>query len=541
LAPGGCARLTSVSAHLAELLTLAASEAPEHVALVDAASGRRVTWADLDAETDRVARGLNALGLVAGYRVVLAMSNRVEFVTSYLGTLRAGLVAVPVNPRSATGELVRLVADSGARVVMADGDTVTTVRQAVAGLQDALVGADEELVRSTVVPRIVVVGVPAVPGETTYAALLDAAGTEAPVVRDPERLAVLLYTSGTSGRPRAAMLSHRALLANIEQAARIDPPMLAADDVVLGVLPLFHVYGLNAVLGQVLRQRARLVLVNGFDMEDSLAVIEDEAVTVLPVAPPVFAYWQAVHDLEDRLSGVRLVLSGSAPLSGALVDFFERRTGIAVHQGYGLTEAAPVVTSTLRSARPKPGSVGAALDGIEIRLVDDAGHPPDGEDPGEIWIRGANLFSGYWPGGEDGPDADGWYATGDVGFLDGDGDLFLVDRLKDLVIVSGFNVYPFEVEEVVAEVDGVAEAAVIGTPHPQTGEAVVAYVKPSGTRYTPEELEERVREHCAVRLARFKQPTEVHVVAELPHTGTGKVAKGRLRERRQRRSQGLLE
>jgi len=541
VAPGGCARLTPVSAHLAELLTLAASEAPEHVALVDAASGRRVTWADLDAETDRVARGLNALGLVAGYRVLIAMSNRVEFVTSYLGTLRAGLVAVPVNPRSATGELVRLVADSGARVVMADGDTVTTVRQAVAGLQDALVGADEELVRSTVVPRIVVVGVPAVPGETTYAAMLDAAGTEAPVVRDPERLAVLLYTSGTSGRPRAAMLSHRALLANIEQAARIDPPMLAGDDVVLGVLPLFHVYGLNAVLGQVLRQRARLVLVNGFDMEDSLAVIEDEAVTVLPVAPPVFAYWQAVHDLEDRLSGVRLVLSGSAPLSGALVDFFERRTGIAVHQGYGLTEAAPVVTSTLRSARPKPGSVGAALDGIEIRLVDDAGHPPDGEDPGEIWIRGANLFSGYWPGGEDGPDADGWYATGDVGFLDGDGDLFLVDRLKDLVIVSGFNVYPFEVEEVVAEVDGVAEAAVIGTPHPQTGEAVVAYVKPSGTRYTPEELEERVREHCAVRLARFKQPTEVHVVAELPHTGTGKVAKGRLRERRQRRGQGLLE
>jgi long-chain acyl-CoA synthetase len=223
-----------VSAHLAELLTLAASEAPEHVALVDTASGRRVTWAELDAETDRVARGLNALGLVAGYRVVIAMSNRVEFVTSYLGTLRAGLVAVPVNPRSATGELVRLVADCGARVVMADRDTVTTVRQAVAGLQDALVGADEELVRSTVVPRIVVAGIPAVPGETTYAALLDAAGTEAPVVRDPERLAVLLYTSGTSGRPRAAMLSHRALLANIEQTARIDPPMLRSVEVTTG-------------------------------------------------------------------------------------------------------------------------------------------------------------------------------------------------------------------------------------------------------------------------------------------------------------------
>ena len=530
-----------MSAHLAELLTLAASEEPDRVALVEAASGRRVTWSELDAETDRVARGLNALGLVAGYRVVIAMGNRVEFVTCYLGALRAGLVAVPVNPRSATGELVRLVADCGARVVVADADTVTSVRQAVAGLQDALTGADEKLVRSTPVPRVVVTGVPAVPGEKTYADLLASTGTEVPLAADPERLAVLLYTSGTSGRPRAAMLTHRALLANIEQTARIDPPMLRGDDVVFGVLPLFHVYGLNAVLGQVLRQRARLVLVNGFDMEESLSVIEDEAVTVVPVAPAVFAYWQAVHDLKQRLSGVRLVLSGSAPLSPALVDFFERRTGIAVHQGYGLTEAAPVVTSTLRSPHPKRGSVGRALDGIEVRLVDESGRPPEGEDPGEIWIRGANLFSGYWPHGEGGPDADGWYATGDVGFLDGDGDLFLVDRLKELVIVSGFNVYPVEVEDVVAEVDGVAEAAVIGTPDERTGEAVVAYVRPSGTSYTAEELEERVREHCAVRLARFKRPTEVHIVDELPHTVTGKVAKGRLRERRQRRTQGLLE
>jgi long-chain acyl-CoA synthetase len=530
-----------VRAHLAELLTVAASEAPDHVALVDAASGRRMTWAELDAESERVARGLNAMGLVAGYRVAIAMGNRIELVTSYLGALRAGLVAVPVNPRSTTGELVRLVADCGARVVVADVDTVTTVRQAVAGLQDALTGADAELVRSTPVPRIVVAGVPAVAGETTYADLLKADGPEVPLTADPERLAVLLYTSGTSGRPRAAMLSHRALLANIEQTARIDPPMLHGDDVVFGVLPLFHVYGLNAVLGQVLRQRARLVLVNGFDVEESLSVIEDEAVTVVPVAPPVFAYWQPVHDLKERLAGVRLVLSGSAPLSPELVDSFEQRTGIDVHQGYGLTEAAPVVTSTLRSAHPKRGSVGVALDGIEIRLVDEWGRAPEGGDPGEIWIRGDNLFSGYWPAGEDGPDAQGWYATGDVGFLDADGDLFLVDRLKELVIVSGFNVYPVEVEEVVAEVDGVAEAAVIGAPDPQTGEAVVAYVKPAGTSYSAEELVERVREHCAVRLARFKRPTEVHVVAELPHTVTGKVAKGRLRERRQRRTQGLLE
>ena len=533
-----------MTAHLPELLRRTATESPDRVALVET-TGRRVTWAELDAEVDRVARGFDALGLVAGYRVLLALGNRVEFVTCYLGALRARLVAVPVNPRSATGEVVRMVADAGARVAIGDAATVMTLRQAAAGLEDALVGADEELRARAPVPRIVAVDTPALPGETTYADLTSApAGPEdhTPGDPDPESLAVLLYTSGTSGSPRAAMLTHRALVANLEQVAEIDPPMLTGDDVLLGVLPLFHVYGLNAVLGQVLRTGARLVLMDGFDVEGSLEVIEDEAVSVVPVAPPVLAYWEAVPDLGERLGGVRMVLSGSAPLSPELVTSFVARTGVPVHQGYGLTEAAPVVTSTLRSEVAKPGSVGAALVGIEIRLVDEAGHRPSGEDPGEIWIRGANLFSGYWPEGSDGPDEDGWYATGDVGFLDPDGDLFLVDRLKELVIVSGFNVYPVEVEEVVAEVDGVAEAAVIGTPDERTGEAVVAYVKPSSTTsMTDDELVEAVRAHCAARLARFKQPSQVHVVEELPHTVTGKVAKGELRAAQRRRNLGLLE
>jgi long-chain acyl-CoA synthetase len=250
----------------------------------------------------------------------------------------------------------------------------------------------------------------------------------------------------------------------------------------------------------------------------------------------------SVPDLRERLSGVRTVLSGSAPLSPELVRAFADRSGVAVHQGYGLTEAAPIVTSTLCSAAPKPGSVGAALPGVELRTVDEAGHLAGGEDPGEIQVRGANLFSGYWPDGEDGPGADGWYPTGDVGFLDSDGDLFLVDRLKELVIVSGFNVYPVEVEEVITELEQVAEAAVIGAEDARTGEAVVAYVRrvPS-VSLSDEELAELVRDHCATRLARFKQPSHIHVVDELPHTVTGKVAKGRLRAVQRRRNAGLLE
>jgi long-chain acyl-CoA synthetase len=552
-----------VSAHLAALLSRAAAETPDRVALVEARSGRRLTWAELDAEADRVARGLAALGLVAGYRVAVALPNRVELVVTYLGALRAGLVVVPVNPRSATGELVRMLVDCGARLVLADVSTLTTVRQAVAGLQDALVGADEELRSRTVVPRVMALSAPALPGESTYDELLaetgpqvgpgadlEVGGGASPVPRlpeDAERLAVLLYTSGTSGRPRAAMLTHRALLANVEQAAAVRPPLLTGEDVVLGVLPMFHVYGLNAVLGQVLRQRARLVVVDGFEPRETLDIVEHEAVTVLPVAPPVLVAWRDVPDLRERLAGVRLVLSGSAPLSPDLVEQFTARTGLDVHQGYGLTEAAPIVTSTLcsRGGAPRRGSVGAPLPGIELRLRDESGGADAGDDPGEIWVRGDNLFSGYWPDGPDGPDgpdADGWFATGDVGILDADGDLFLVDRVKELVVVSGFNVYPTEVEDVLTELESVAEAAVIGTPDERTGEAVVAYVRPvPGSSYSADEVERQVREHCAVRLARFKHPREVHVVEELPHTVIGKVAKGRLRARRRAGRPGLLE
>jgi long-chain acyl-CoA synthetase len=315
--------------------------------------------------------------------------------------------------------------------------------------------------------------------------------------------------------------------------------MFHGDDVVLGVLPLFHVYGLNAVLGGVLRHRAKLVLADHFDPQGTLDLIDDEAVSVVPVAPPVFAYWVTEEHLRERLGPVRLILSGSAPLSPELVERFTGVTGIPVHQGYGLTEAAPIVTSTLCSAQLQSGSVGAALPGIEIALRDELGHTPEGDDPGEIWIRGANVFSGYWPDGEGGPDADGWWGTGDVGFLDVSGDLFLVDRIKELVIVSGFNVYPVEVEEVIREVDGVAEAAVIGVEDAVTGEAVVAYVVPA--QDGSGELADAVRDHCAVRLARFKQPSRIEVVDELPLTVTGKVQKGRLRTLERRRSLGLLE
>ncbi|HYJ26664.1 MAG TPA: class I adenylate-forming enzyme family protein [Nocardioides sp.] len=512
-----------ISAFVAE----AAADVPDRQALVES-GGRTLTWSRLEDEVARIATGLGAHGIRAGQRVMIVVGNRIEFVTTYLGVLRAQVVAVPVNPRSAPGEVARMIADSGTRLVVVEASALDVVRAALVEL--AGFGAS--------VPTVVVTGAEPGAGEVSFAELRADAVRPVPPLPDPEKLAALLYTSGTSGLPRAAMLSHRALLANIEQVAAVEPPMMHGDDVVLGALPLFHVYGLNAVLGGVLRHRSRLLLVEQFEPQAVLDLIDDEACSVVPIAPPVFAHWLPDEHLKERLGPVRLVLSGSAPLEPAIVEEFTALTGIPVHQGYGLTEASPVVTSTLCSQANQPGSVGAALPGIELRLVDETHRVVEGEDPGEIQVRGDNLFSGYWPDGTDGPDAEGWYGTGDVGFLDATGDLFLVDRVKELVIVSGFNVYPTEVEDVIREVDGVTDAAVIGAPDAETGETVVAYVVARGDDRAT--IEEAVRGHAGQRLARFKQPTRIEVVDALPLTVTGKVQKGRLRGIERRRIDGLL-
>jgi long-chain acyl-CoA synthetase len=479
-----------VNFNFADVLRDTARRHGERPALVD--GDRRLTWSQLDEAVDAAARGYAAAGLVPGYRVVLLMANSIEFVTSYLGCLRAGLVAVPLNTGLTKGEIGNVIAHSGARLAVADGD-----------LADKAEGI--RVVR---------------PGEL---------GGDAPLTpqTDPEALAVLLYTSGTSGDPRAAMLTHRALGANVRNLADLGEDRMGPEDVVLGVLPMFHAFGLNAVLGWAVATGALLIIEARFDSTATIDLIRRYAVTRLPLAPPALNAFIARPDLKEALSTVKVVLTGASTLERGLADRFEQASGLFVHQGYGLTEASPGVTTTLGEQDPKPGSVGRPLPGVDLRIADEQGEDVEGDDPGEILIRGGNLFSGYWPDGVDGPDGEGWYRTGDVGFLDADGDLFLVDRLRELIIVSGFNVFPSEVEEVLVRAPGVREAAVIGVPSDDTGEAVKAFVVPeTGARLDPAEI----GQYAGTRLARFKCPVEIEVVDHLPHSVTGKVAKGRLRE-----------
>jgi len=292
------------------------------------------------------------------------------------------------------------------------------------------------------------------------------------------------------------------------------------------VLPLFHVYGLNAGLGLTAAATATGILVERFDPVETLDVVRERKVTNVIGAPPMYVAWSMLPNLRQSMSSVRLAVSGAAPLPGEVLANVAASSGHEVYEGYGLTETAPVLTTTLCSTTPKPGSIGRPIPMVELRLVDETGDDVDEDDPGEIVVRGANLFSGYWPDGDGGPDAAGWFHTGDIAYADADGDLFLVDRMRELILVSGFNVYPREVEDVITAHPDVAEAAVIGVPHPYTGETVRALVVPrEGVQLDPAS----VIEHAALRLARFKCPTSVEIVDELPHSTTGKVAKGKLR------------
>ena len=496
------------TANLADLVRAAAATAGDRTALRQPAAGgaaTQLTWAELDRDVDAAAAGLRSeLHLHPGDRVALSLSNTVGFVTAYFGALRAGLVVVPLNTGYTAPEVAGLLGDAGAKVVLCEDATMPVVEEAVAGTHRAVVdpaGLDSVLAGGRSAGRV-------------------------EARRGGEDLAVLMFTSGTSGRPRGAMLSHRALLANLHQCQELEPPPVRPDDVVLLVLPLFHVYGLQAGLGMVAATAATGVLVERFDPAGTLAVVRDEGVTNIPGAPPMYVAWSVQPDL-GALGGVRLLASGASSLPTDAAESVHAATGLTVHEGYGLTEAAPVVATTLASPGAAVGSIGRPLPGVEVRLLDEQGNPVHEGDPGEIWVRGDNLFSGYWPDGADGPDGEGWWGTGDVAITDEHGDLVIVDRRKELVLVSGFNVYPREVEDALVQHPGVAEAAVVGVPDPSTGEAVHAFVVPApGATLTSEE----VAAHAATRLARFKRPTTVEVVAELPHSVTGKVAKGRLRE-----------
>jgi long-chain acyl-CoA synthetase len=499
---------------LATRLRRTASERPDHLAVVF--EGGAWTYGDLDARVEEATAVLQELDVAPGDRVALVLGTTPAFVVAACAVLRAGAAMVPLLPGLAPDELRYALADSAAKVAVVGPERASEV----AALRSALPDLRHLLASGT-----------AVPGVEVLEDRMDAASPPVPVVRSPEDLAALVYTSGTTGRPRGAMLTRRNLAANQDQslAGRFE---VGPDDVVLLVLPLAHIYSLNVGLGACVTAGATMVLLSRFDPAGALDAIDDHRVTVLLGAPPMYVAWLEGGHLEGRpLPSLRLAVSGAAPLPVPVLLRFAEATGVIIEEGYGLTEASPSVTSNSMAPEARPGSVGMPLPGIELRLVGEDGEDVEPGDPGEVWVRGPNVFRGYFHDDEATAAAltpDGWLRTGDVGTEDPDGYLYLVDRKRDLIIVNGFNVYPREVERVVLEDDTVAQVAVVGAPHPLTGETVVAHVLPrTGEEVDPAAVATRCRE----KLARYKCPSRIEVVDELPQTATGKIRRRELRER----------
>ncbi|MEI7546595.1 MAG: AMP-binding protein [Actinomycetota bacterium] len=476
--------------------------------------GRPTTYGELRDQTGHVRGGLSGVGLGKGDRIALLCSNGRYFVDLYLAALGLGAVVVPLNPASPAPEIERELHTVGAKVVVVEPSAAHAWGQV-------------DRLKVPTVHTVVATETGSLAADLAFDDLL-AADQVATVDVQPDDLAVLIFTSGTAGSPRAAMLSHGNLQANIDQGRSTDG--IVAGDIVYGVLPVFHIFGLNVVLGLSLARGATVVLVQRFDPFTALETIRERHITVIPGAPPL---WLAFSHFDgapaDSFAGVRLALTGAAKMPEEAAARLHDRYGIDLREGYGLTEASPVVTSSA-GIPVKLGSVGKVLAGMQVRIVDEHGDDALLGDSGEVWVQGPNVFQGYL--GE--PEAtakvltaDGWLRTGDIAVTDEDGYLYLVGRAKDLIIVSGFNVFPAEVEEVLHEHPDVAEVGVIGVPHPHHGEAVKAFVvlKPGAAAH-----EDTLIAWCSDNLARYKCPSKIVFVDELPRNVSGKLLRRSLIE-----------
>jgi long-chain acyl-CoA synthetase len=464
-----------------------------------------VTYAEFDAAAARIATFLERAGIEPGDRVGLMLPNTPAFALAFYGILRRGAIAVPMNPLLKAREVEFFLANTAAKALFA------TPASAEAAERGATAAAAQCWLVDDVALAELIADLPA---------------QDRPVERTDNDTAVVLHTSGTTGKPKGAELTHGGLARNAEITTRT---WLEAghDDVIMGCLPLFHSFGLTCGLNSAVTVGATLTLIPRFDPRKALEVIERDGVTVFEGVPTMYsALLGAAAELPDSVtSSLRVCVSGGASLPVQVLNDFDKTFDAMILEGYGLSETSPIASVNHPGREHKAGSIGTPIEGVEMRVVDMAGNEvPQGE-PGEIQIRGHNIMKGYWNLPEATAaaiDADGWFASGDVGKVDEDGYFYIVDRKKDLIIRGGFNVYPREIEEVLYEHPAVAEAAVIGLPHDPLGEEIGAAValKPGSTA-DPAELRDFVKE----RVAAYKYPRHVWMVDSLPKGPTGKIVR----------------
>jgi len=481
------------------------------------------TYAQVDEISGRVASALLATGLERGDKVALQLPNLPQFLFTYFGLMKAGLVMVPLNPLLRAPEVAYHLQDSDSKVLitfeMFAEEAYAGAMQATEATGRAITTYVVNLPGSDVRPE----------GSKHYDELYFADDTRDVVPTGGDETAVLLYTSGTTGKPKGAELTHLNLYMNCTIAGELFE--FRDDDIGVAVLPLFHVFGLSSVLNTTVRYGGTLVLIPRFELEPVVEAIAKHRCTIFSGVPTMYFGLLHMDTSGKDLSSLRVGVSGGAAIPGEVIRAFEAKfPGCVVLEGYGLSESTSTTTFNVNAEQRKVLSIGKPVWGVEVRVVDEADQPlPVGADHvGEIVIRGHNIMKGYYKNPEATAEAfkGGWFHTGDLAYQDEDGYLFIVDRKKDLVIRGGYNVYPREVEEVLYEHPAIAEAAVIGRPDPKLGEEVLAYValKP-GAEVTPDELVAFTKQ----RLAAYKYPREVRVVDALPKGATGKILKKELR------------
>jgi long-chain acyl-CoA synthetase len=487
--------------NLATSLVRSAGRYPDRIAV--RLDEQALCYRDLDEASARAASWLAGRGIAAGDRVGLMCPNVPEFVVLYHGILRAGAIVVPMNPLLKAREVDYYLKDSGASLALA--------WHGVAG--EAAEGAKRAGTDFVVVEP-----------EGFAAALATCDPAPAVVDRASSDTAVILYTSGTTGQPKGAELTHDNLRSNVDITSST-LLYLQPEDVIFGALPLFHSFGQVVGMGCAIAAGACITLITRFEPARALEIIKRDQVTVLPGVPTMYAavLHQAGGSAGD-VASLRLCVSGGAAMPVELLRAFEREFGCMILEGYGLSETSPVASFNHPDRPRKPGTIGQAISGVEMRVQNDEGKVVPNGDVGEIAIRGHNVMKGYWGRPAETAEVleDGWLRTGDLGREDAEGYFSIVDRKKDMIIRGGLNVYPREVEEVLYEHPAVAEAAVIGVSDNMLGEEIAAVVtlKP-GASATPDEL----RAHVKNQLAAYKYPRFVWIAAELPHGDTGKILK----------------
>jgi long-chain acyl-CoA synthetase len=507
--------------NLAVMVAESARRAPGKPAVI--LGETKVSYAQLDAQSDRVAASLTAAGLAPGDRVGLQLPNIPQFVIAYFGILKAGGVVVPMNVLLKAAEIEFQLRDSGARALITFGGCLDEAAKAAAS---AAVGS--LYVAAGTAPLVA-----GVPFDTLLGG--DPPGPQL-AVRSPADPAVIIYTSGTTGVPKGAVLSHVTLYMNADIPGRLFE--FRADDVVVVALPLFHIFGLSSIMNTCVLLGGTMSLVPRFEAAAVLDVVQRDRATVFEGVPTMYvALLQAPGLASYDLSSLRVAISGGAPIPAEIIDSFERRFGVTILEGYGLSETASTTTFNVSAAERKIYSVGKPIWGVSVQVWDSQGRPlpPGAEHVGEIVVRGPNVMTGYHNNPEATAEAfaGGWFHTGDLGYFDDDGFLFIVDRIKDLIIRGGYNVYPREVEEAIYTHPAVAEAAVIGIPDATMGEEVHAIVAiQAGQSVTEGELIDFVRQ----RVAAYKYPRTVEFRDSLPKGATGKILKKELRPSGRRRS-----